>query len=80
MAKTLHFMAGITLTVALIFTSCVPNRYYYASKNMAERLQKDSVEAQNRLNDCNSQVLKLKKDKINLQYVNDSLQGEMKDL
>jgi chemotaxis protein MotB len=80
MAKTLHFMAGITLTVALIFTSCVPNRYYYASKNMAERLQKDSVEARNRLNDCNSQVLKLKKDQINLQYVNDSLKGEMKDL
>jgi len=80
MKKNLHFITGLFLTAGLIITSCVPNRSYFASKSKADRLEKDSIEMRNRLNDCNSQVINLKKDKISMQYVNDSLQSEMKDL
>jgi len=43
-------------------------------------LQKDSVNTHNQLNDCNAQVINLKKDKMALHYVNDSIQSELKDL
>src|ERR1035437_321893 len=80
MTKTLHLLAGLSLTVGLIFTSCVPNRYFYASQNKVNRLQKDSVDTHGQLNDCNAKVLNLKKDKINLKYANDSVQSEFRDL
>jgi len=80
MKKTFHFVLYSSLSLGLILSSCVTNKLFMASQNKAAKLQKDSVETHGQLNDCNAQVVNLKKDKIALQYKNDSIQGELKDL
>jgi chemotaxis protein MotB len=50
----------------LLFAGCVPKKELISSQNRVKSLQADSSGTHSKLNDCNSQVALLEKDKVDL--------------
>jgi chemotaxis protein MotB len=50
----------------LLFAACVPKKELISSQNRVKKLQADSSGTHSKLNDCNSQVALLEKDKMDL--------------
>src|SRR5579863_8599735 len=62
MKKYIILLSGI----ALIFNACVPKKELLSSQKRVKNLQADSSGTHSKLNDCNSQVASLEKDKMDL--------------
>lgn len=62
MKKYIIVLSGI----ALLFNACVPKRELISSQQRVKKLLADSSGTHSRLNDCNSQVAILEKDKADL--------------
>lgn len=62
MKKYIILLSGIVLT----FSACVPKKELTSSQNRVKNLQADSSGTHSKLNDCNSQVASLEKDKMDL--------------
>jgi chemotaxis protein MotB len=75
MKHTFRFLALLTLTTGLIFTSCVSGKKFTASQARVEKLQKDSANSLNQLNDCNANVKSLQAGKAALQNDKSSLES-----
>ncbi len=80
MRTKIHFLVMLTLILGLSVTSCVPAKKLKNSEAQVDRLRKESVLAQNRLNQCNEQVKLLSADKNALQSENALIQGDLKSL
>ncbi len=62
MKKYIILFSGLTL----LFVACVPKRDLVSSQKRVKGLQKDSTGTHSQLNDCNSHVALLEKDKTDL--------------
>ncbi|NTW33549.1 MAG: OmpA family protein [Bacteroidetes bacterium] len=76
MKKTSHLLAFSCIILSLIFTSCVSNKKFMASEAKVDKLRTDSAKTLAQLNDCNTQVAKLNKEKTGLQNEKTNLQNE----
>lgn len=76
MKKTLIIVAFLSLTLSLLFTSCVSNKKFAASEAQVYNLQRDSISTHSQLNDCNEQVTHLNGEKTSLQNEKTSLQDD----
>ena len=73
MKKTFHYLAFISLILALSFTSCVSGKKFKASQARVDKLERDSTFTHGQLTDCNINVKDLKAEKSNLLNKNASL-------
>jgi chemotaxis protein MotB len=80
MKKTSFFLASLSLILGLSIISCGPSKELRASNAKVNKLQKDSVSAQNQLNTCNTQVTNLKEENSSLHNENSLAQSDLKDL
>jgi len=80
MKKTFYFITFSSLILSLLFTSCGPSKKLVASQSRVNKLQKDSTNTHNQLNECDEQVRNLKLDKINLQNEYALVLGDLKTL
>ena len=80
MKKSFHILALLTILISLLFISCGPSKKLLVSQTKVDKLQKDSVNTHNQLNDCNTQVKNLKDEKSSLQKENASVQDDLKTL
>ena len=80
MKKTFHFITFSSLILSLLFTSCGPSKKLVASQSRVNKLQKDSTNTHDKLNECDEQVRNLKLDKINLQNEYALVLGDFKTL
>ena len=80
MKKTFYSLTFSTLILGLVFTSCVSSKKFMASEAKVDKLQQDSTNTHNQLNDCNTQVNNLKDDKTSLQNENASVSNDLKVL
>jgi chemotaxis protein MotB len=80
MKKTLLILVSLSLSFSLLFTSCVSNKKFAASEAQISELQRDSINSQSQLYDCNEQVSKLKKEKAFLQDKNAAGEHDLKAL
>lgn len=76
MKNSFRFIAFLPLLISFIFTSCGPSKKFVAMETKVHKLQRDSANTHNQLNDCNSQVKNLKGEKASLQSDKTSLQNE----
>jgi chemotaxis protein MotB len=70
----------IALGACIVLSSCVTKKKYLSSVNHTDRLQTDSIQKYNRLEECNSQVKKLTDEKDLLQSKNQATQKDLQDL
>ena len=68
----------ISASFLIIFSSCVPKRDLISEQNRVKKLQQDSSATHSSLNNCNSQVATLQKDKADLQKSYDDLSANYK--
>ncbi len=80
MKKTIHFLAFLSLILALLFTSCGPSKKLMVSEAKVDKLQKDSANTHSQLNDCNALVKNLNEDKASLQREYDLVLNDLKVL
>jgi chemotaxis protein MotB len=80
MKKTLHFLAFLSLSLGLLFTSCVSSKKFMASEARVDKLRKDSAHVLRQLNDCNAEVKNLNDEKASLQKENAGVQNDLKVL
>lgn len=59
--------ALLLLSTMLILSSCVSKRKYLSEQQRVRNLQSDSIGTHSNLNDCNSKVTKLEKEKTGIQ-------------
>lgn len=78
MNKSFHILAFLAIAVSLVFTSCGPSKKLVESRAKVDRLQNDSAKTHSRLNDCNSLVADLNKEKVFLQNENAVAQQNLK--
>lgn len=76
MKKSLIIFAFLSLTLSLLFTSCVSNKKFAASEAQVYDLQRDSISTHSKLADCNAQVTHLNGEKTSLQNEKTSLQDD----
>jgi chemotaxis protein MotB len=80
MKKTIHFIAFLSLILALLFMSCGPSKKLMVSDAKVDKLQKDSANTHSRLNECNALVKNLNDDKTSLQREYDLVLNDLKVL
>jgi len=80
MKNTFIFLALLSLVSILSLTSCGPGKKLLASRAEVDQLQKDNALTQSQLNDCNTQVVNLKQDKVSLQLQNAKFQDDLSAL
>jgi chemotaxis protein MotB len=76
MKKTPLILAFLSLTLIILFASCVSSKKFKASEARINKLQYDSTNVHGQLVQCNEQVKNLKGQKSTLQDENSSLQSE----
>jgi chemotaxis protein MotB len=76
MKKSIYYMAFLALFVGLLSTSCVSSKKFKASESRVDRLQKDSANKHNQLNDCYANVKDLNAERESLLAQKSSLQNE----
>jgi chemotaxis protein MotB len=80
MKKTIHFIAFLSLILALLFSSCGPSKKLMVSEAKVDKLQKDSANTHSQLNECNALVKDLNDDKTSLQMEYDLVLNDLKVL
>lgn len=80
MKTTLHFLAFLSLSLGLLFTSCVSNKKFMASEAKVDKLRKDSAHILSQLNNCNAEVKNLNDEKASLKNENAGVQNDLKVL
>jgi chemotaxis protein MotB len=81
MKKTFYFIVLFSLILGLLsFISCGSSKELRASNAKVDKLQKDSLDIQNQLNTCNTQVINLKEANSSLHNENSLAQSDLKDL
>jgi len=80
MKKTIHFIAFLSLILAMLFTSCGPSKKLMVSEAKVDKLQKDSANTHSQLNKCNALVKNLNDDKTSLQREYDLVLTDLKVL
>jgi chemotaxis protein MotB len=80
MKKALHFLQFLFLITGLLLISCGPGKKLMSSQAKVDKLQEDSIRAQNQLKSCNSQVLGLNDAMTSLQDEYDSVKNDLNDL
>jgi chemotaxis protein MotB len=80
MKNAIHYLAVVTLSAGVLFTSCVSNKKFKASEANADRLQKENASSLNQLITCNGQVKALNDEKAALQNANASVENDLKVL
>jgi len=80
MKKIIYFIAFLSLTLALLFTSCGPSKKLMVSEAKVDKLQKDSANTHSQLNECNALVKNLNDDKASLQREYDLVLNDLKVL
>ncbi len=66
MKKTLHYLVLASLATGIFQTACVSNKKYAVSEAKVDKLKNDSVAAQGKLKECNTNVTNLYADKTYL--------------
>jgi len=77
MKKSFYFLACLFLTVGLSITSCGPGKKLQNSMAKVDKLQKDSLNLHDQLDDCNRQLNNLYNEKTSLQNENASVQNDL---
>ena len=80
MKKTFHYVVFLSLIFSMFLFSCGPSKKLLVSEAKVNKLQKDSANAHNQLNDCNAQLKNLNDQKANLQNENTLVQNDLKAL
>lgn len=80
MKNSFHFLALMLLAVGLSVTSCGPSKKLVNSQAKVDRLQKDSINLHDQLDDCNRQLSNLFNEKTSLQNENATVQNDLKVL
>jgi chemotaxis protein MotB len=80
MKKTLYFLQFIFLITALFLISCGPGKKLTSSRAKVDKLQVDSINAQNQLRSCNAQVSGLNEAMTSLQTEYDSVKNNLSNL
>jgi chemotaxis protein MotB len=80
MKKILIALTLTPLIAILLLTSCGPGKKLLASQAAVDQLQKDYAFTQSQLNDCNTQVVNLKQEKVSLQLQNAKFQDDLSAL
>ena len=80
MKKQITYLAILTVIFAVTVTSCVSTKKYKASVAWVEQLQRDSLEAVNKLNDLNTNLSNIRADKAALENKNASLSNKNSSL
>lgn len=80
MRKSFLFLMLLAIAPSLFLTSCGPSKKLMASNAQVDMLQKDSLDTQRQLKECNAQVISLINDKHALENENASVLGDLKDL
>ncbi|MFZ4547646.1 MAG: flagellar motor protein MotB, partial [Bacteroidales bacterium] len=78
MKNTFYLLASSILLSGLLFTSCGPSKKLVESRNRVAKLQNDSANTHNQMNDCNTLVKNLNTEKANLQNENATVQKDLK--
>lgn len=78
MKKSFYIIAVLPLIFSLLLTSCGPGKKLVESRARVEKLQRDSVDSYNKLNDCYAQVKNLNDEKTFLQKENAAAQNNLK--
>lgn len=63
MKHSFHLLAMLTLSAGILLTSCGPGKKLLSSQARVAQLQKDSINSQDRLMECNALVKNLQADK-----------------
>jgi chemotaxis protein MotB len=77
MKKTINILVFLSLILGVSFTSCVSGKKFAASEARADKLQKENVVTQNKLNVCNAQVQTLNDEKVSMQNEYSSVQKDL---
>ena len=80
MKNTLQSLVFLVLILSLSLTSCGPSKKLLVSRAKVDKLQKDSINTHNQLNECNMQVKNLYDEKTSLQNDNAEAQNNLKAL
>lgn len=80
MKNSFYFLACMFLAVGLSITSCGPSKKLVNSQAKVDRLQKDSINLHDQLDDCNRQLSTLYSEKTSLQNENATVQNDLKVL
>ncbi|MFZ4739885.1 MAG: OmpA/MotB family protein [Bacteroidales bacterium] len=80
MKKSIRNLAFLSLIISLLITSCGPSKKLIQSEARVNKLQRDSSNTHNQLDDCNLQVKILKDEKSSLQDQNLMTQNDLKSL
>ena len=80
MKNSFYFLACLFLAVSLSVTSCGPGKKLLNSQAKVDKLQKDSINLHDQLDDCNRQLSNLYNEKTSLQNENATVQNDLKVL
>jgi chemotaxis protein MotB len=80
MKKTINILTFLLLIFSLSLTSCVSSKKFAASEARADKLQKENLATQNKLNVCNAQVQSLNDEKVSMKNEYASVQKDLNAL
>jgi chemotaxis protein MotB len=80
MKSTVQFLGIFALIVGLSLSSCGPSKKLVSSRAWVDKLQQDSTNTHNQLNECNATVKNLTTDKSSLLNQNNLMQNDLKEL
>jgi len=78
MKRTTPFLLVLPLVFGLLFTACGPSKKLVESRAWVDRLQNDSANTHDLLNNCNTLVKNLNEEKTYLQKENAAAQNNLK--
>ena len=80
MKTTVQFFGIFALIIGLTLSSCGPSKKLVSSRARVDKLQKDSINIHNQLNECNTAVKNLTSDKSSLLNQNNLMLNDLKVL
>ena len=77
MKKPINILTFLLLVLSLSLASCVSSKKFAASEARADKLQKENLATQNKLNVCNAQVQSLNDEKVSMKNEYASIQKDL---